>query len=68
MLACNYLHINNPKARKIVLKLIEEENFIDVWRIMNEGSKVYTWRRLNPTKKEARLNFYLISDTMSALL
>ena len=32
---------------------------------MNEESKVYTLRRLNPTKKQARLDFYLISDTMS---
>ena len=59
------MHINNPKARKGVLNFIEEENVIDVWRIMNEESKVYTWRRLNPTKKQARLGFYLISDTIS---
>ena len=58
----NYFHINNPKARRIVLNLIEEENFIDVWRIMNEESKVYTWRRLNQPRN--KLDFYLISDTM----
>ena len=46
----NYLHINNPKARQIVLNLLEEENFKDVWRIMNEDSRKYTWRRLNPIK------------------
>ena len=33
---CNYLHVNNPKSRKLVLNFIEEENFIDIWRIMNE--------------------------------
>ena len=47
----NYLHINNPKARQIVLNLLEEENFKDVWRIMNEDSRKYTRRRLNPIKK-----------------
>ena len=62
------MHINNPKARKVVFNFIEEENVINVWRIMNEDSKVYTWRRLNPTKKQARLDFYLISDTMSAFV
>ena len=44
----HYLHINNPKARQIILNLLEEENFIDAWRVMNEDSRKYTWRRLNP--------------------
>ena len=26
----NYLHINNPKARKVILDYIEEENLLDV--------------------------------------
>ena len=48
----NYLHINNPKARRVVLTLVEEENFVDVWRLMNEDIRKYTWRRLNPTKNK----------------
>ena len=63
----NYLHINNPKARQIVLNLLEEENFKDVWRIMNEDSRKYTWRRLNPIKKQARLDYFLVSDTFFSL-
>ena len=54
----NYLHINNPKARQIDLNLLEEENFKDVRRIMNEDSRKYTWRRLNPIKKQARLDYF----------
>ena len=54
----NHLHINNPKARRVVLTLVEEENFVDVWRLMNEDSRKYTWRRLNPTKKQARLDYF----------
>ena len=42
---------------------MEQENFIDVWRVMNEDKKQYTWRRLNPTKKQARLDYFLVSDT-----
>ena len=60
----NYLHINIPKARQIVLNLLEEENFKDVWRIMNEDSRKYTWRRLNPIKKQVRLDYFLVSDTL----
>ena len=60
----NYLHVNNPKARRVVLTLVEEENFIDVWRLMNEDTRKYTWRRLNPTKKQARLDYILVSDSI----
>lgn len=55
----NYLHINNPKARSIVLNLIKENNFKDSWRIMHENVRKYTWRRLNPIKKQSRLDFFL---------
>ena len=64
----NYLHVNKPKSRKLVLNFIEEEKFIDIWRIMNEESKTYTWRRLNPIKKQAKLDFYLINDTISTFV
>ena len=60
----NYLHINNPKARKVILDYIEEENLLDVWRVSNDDSRKYTWRRLNPVIKQARLDFYLISENM----
>ena len=27
--------MNNPNARRVVLNFMEEENMLDVWRIMN---------------------------------
>ena len=30
----NYLNINNPRARQTVLNFIEENNFIDAWRVL----------------------------------
>ena len=50
----------------MVLSLIEEEHFIDVWRVMNENTQKYTWRRLNPTKKQARLDYFLVSETINS--
>ena len=38
----NDLHVNNPKTRSVVVTLVEEENFIDVWRLMNEETRKYT--------------------------
>ena len=58
----NYRNINNPRARENVLKLIEENEYIDVWRVLNENKTKYTWRRLNPVKKQARLDFFIVSE------
>lgn len=59
----NYRHINNPNARLEVLKFIDEDNYIDAYRLANiNNDKGFTWRRLNPEKKQARLDFFLISD------
>ena len=60
----NYVNINNPRARQSVLQLLDQENFIDPWRLMHENKKQYTWRRLNPTKKQARLDFFIIHESL----
>ena len=57
----NYRHVNNPAARREVLKFIDDDNYIDIFRFCKD-EKGFTWRRLNPEKKQARLDFYLISE------
>ena len=58
----NYLHINNPRARNEILEnIIEEDDFLDIYRIYHEDKKEYTWSRKNPVRKQARLDFFLIS-------
>ena len=59
-----FLHVNNPRARRFVLNLIDDDNFKDPWRIMNENLRTYTWRRNNPTPKQARLVFFLVHDSI----
>lgn len=46
----NYKHLNNPKARMEVLKLIETYNLVDIFRETNPNLKRYTWRRKKPYK------------------
>ena len=58
----NYVNINNPRARNAVLNIMEENGYIDVFRLLNENQKKFTWRRINPVKKQARLDCYLVSD------
>ena len=60
----NYLHINNPRTRQVVLNLLHDDNFKDPWRIRNEEIRKYTWCRLRPTKQQSRLDFYLVRDSI----
>lgn len=58
----NYKHTNNPRARDEVLKFIDQDNYIDVYRVLKED-RGFTWRRLIPEKKQARLDFFLVSES-----
>ena len=58
----NYLHINNPRARQEVLdNMMEEDGLLDVYRLYNEEQREFTWSRRNPVRKQARLDYFLIS-------
>ena len=47
------------RARTEVLKFIEDDSFIDVYRNLHD-EKEFTWKKLNPVKKKARLDFFLV--------
>ena len=58
----NYLHVNNLRARNEVLdNIIEEDGFLDTYRIFHEEKREYTWSRRNPVRKQTRLDFFLTS-------
>ena len=57
----NYKNINNPKARAVVKELLDLD-FMDAYRAINEEKRGFTWRKLNPEKKQqARLDYFLIT-------
>ena len=37
---------------------------LDVWRIMNENFRKFIWRRLNPVRKQAMLDYFLVNDSL----
>ena len=63
---CNYKHVNNPKARLEVLRLMNNLNLYDVWREENGDKKSFTWKRkIGPnTFQMGRLDFFLVSQSM----
>ena len=42
---------------------MEENSLVDVWQLFNEDVRAYTWKRLNPVRKQARLDYFLINET-----
>ena len=57
----NYKHINNPKSKEIVDKIIDNLDLNDIWRELNPECRRFTWRRTHPFQ-QSRLDFFLISD------
>ena len=56
----NYLHIKK-ETNEILDNIIEEDGSLDIYRILHEEKREYIWRRRNPVRKQARLDFVLVS-------
>ena len=63
----NYTTLNNPRARNVLLQMIQTQSLIDIYRHTHPDTKRYTWRQRNPIK-QARLDYFLILDTLIDLV
>ena len=61
--SCEYININNPRSRDIVLEMITDLQLVDCWRDQNLEKRQYTWFKKH-TNKKARLDFFLISELL----
>ena len=59
----NYINVNNPNSKEVVLMMKDELNIFDPFREIHVDSKQYTWRTRNPVK-QARLDFFLLSEIL----
>ena len=59
----NYINVNNPKSRDILLETTDMLNLCDIFREINPKLKRYTWRRKNPLK-QARLDYAIGSKAL----
>ena len=62
-----YKHINNNKARLATLKIMEDFGLVDIYRHQHPSACCLIWRKRNPVK-QARLDFYLISETLADII
>ena len=63
----NYVTINNPRSRTILLDIINRLNLADAYQYFHPISKCFTWRRRNPLK-QSRLDYFLISSPLTDLI
>ena len=61
----NYNIQRNLKARNIINNFINEDNFVDIWRLQNKDQKRFTWGTRKPYKR-SRLDYFLICDNILA--
>ena len=52
---------NNSRAKIQVENMMEEFALKDVWRIQNESSREYSWRKKGDIQKASRIDFALVS-------
>ena len=64
----NYNNVNNPRARREVLSVIDQFKLKDIYRYLNPYKKRYSWRKYNPLVKQARLDYFFISETLVDLV
>ena len=59
----NYKHINNKKAREMMLDIKSGYNLIDPYRDLFPLNKKFTWRKRSPLQ-QSRLDFFLVSESL----
>ena len=59
----NYKQQRNVKACLQINKNISEKNWIDIWRLQNNGEKRFTWGTKKPFKR-ARLDYFIINEDL----
>ena len=60
----NYVRENNVQARNCVRAFMQENNMVDVFRDLNGDVRRYTCRVKRPIVKQARLDYFIASDTL----
>jgi len=61
----NTIH-NVDRAYRELVKLIETNNLVDIWRNRNKNSNVFSWKRIvNGMIKLSRIDYYLVPKNFS---
>ncbi len=60
-----YMGKNNTKSNEVLLNIMEDVGYEDIWRLNNPDRKKFTWK--GPGGKRSRLDYFLISQNLVTL-
>ena len=60
--------VGHPKAVKVIDDNMLENSLIDIWRMRNPEKNRFTWHKKNPSLVFERLDFFLVSTSLSSLI
>jgi len=63
-----YLRENNRKARQAVLDMVENMDLLDIWRSIHPDKRQYTWKNAKKAAQRGRLDFFLVSKDVGAMV
>ena len=61
--SCRILH---PKCTQEIQNWVQLLEMVDIWRVQSPGVKQYTWKRLKPKPIFERLDYFLVSKSLSS--
>ena len=60
----NYVQQNNQRATDEVRSIMTQNSLVDIYRELNGDRRLFTWTVGNPVRKCARLDYFLISESL----
>ena len=59
---------NNVKAHGVLMEIMEELLLVDVWRLHNPDTRLFSWMRAKPRLVASRLDFALVSQGLANII
>ena len=60
----NYRNENHPRATEMLQSMMVDNNWIDIFRELNGDKRAFTWKCGTPPRKQARLDYFLVSEIL----
>ena len=64
----NYARSNNPRNREELIRLMSDLSVLDIFRERNPETRKFTWKVGCPPRKQARLDYFLVSDNIEPVI
>ena len=64
----NYRTESHPRATDRVHCMMNDNNWVDIFREINGEKRKFTWKVGNPPRKQARLDYFIVSEILRPMI